>query len=127
MRKGEWQPRTTLLSPFDNLIIDRSRAERMFGFRYRMEIYVPPAKRRFGPYALPILLGDRFIGQIDAATDRARGRLVLNRIHLERGNSIDAHSRRQVARAIEDLATFSGASDVDLRGPLPDGWRRAFG
>jgi uncharacterized protein YcaQ len=45
---GVWQPRTTLLSPFDNLIIDRKRTRRMFGFDYAMEIYVPAAKRRYG-------------------------------------------------------------------------------
>ncbi len=62
---GAWQPRTTLLSPFDNLIADRARTETLFDFDFRIEIYVPKEQRKYGYYVLSILHGDRLIGRIE--------------------------------------------------------------
>ncbi|MFN2625566.1 MAG: winged helix-turn-helix domain-containing protein, partial [Mycobacteriales bacterium] len=73
LERGDWHPRTTLLSPFDNLIRDRERTEMLWGFRFRLEIYTPPAKREFGYFVLPVLDGDELVGRADAARDRARG------------------------------------------------------
>jgi uncharacterized protein YcaQ len=124
LEAGDWQPRTTLLSPFDNLLINRERTERLFGFRFRLEIYVPKAARRHGYYVLPVLHGDRFIGRVDPALDRKRGRLVVHAVHAEPG--APASAGPAVAAALQDLAAWLGADGVDLDQPPPAVWRTAF-
>jgi uncharacterized protein len=124
LEAGDWRPRTTLLSPFDNLIIDRERTRRLFGFHFRMEIYVPRAARRYGYYVLPVLHGDRLIGRVDPAMDRRRGRLVVNAVHAE--PDAPAAAGPAVAGALEDLAAFLGADGVELRQPPPERWRGGF-
>jgi len=113
LRRGEWRPQTTLLSPFDNLIADRDRTERLFDFRYRIEIYTPAAKRQYGYYVMPILQGDRLIGRVDPKMDRQAKRLTINAIHLEPGVVFAGETRAAIEMAVESLATFLGATSVD--------------
>ena len=100
--------RTTLLSPFDRLIHDRDRAERLWGFRYRMEIYVPKAKREYGYFVLPILRGERLVGRIDPEYDRRERVLRVNRIYPEPGGDLAG-----LDEALESLARFLGAEGIE--------------
>jgi uncharacterized protein len=77
--------RTTFLSPFDRLIHDRARAEALWAFNYRLEMYVPKAKREYGYYVLPILRGDRIVGRIDPVWDRSTKQLTVNGTWWETG------------------------------------------
>jgi len=104
--------RTTLLSPFDNLIIQRDRTEKLFGMRYRMEIYVPKHLRVRGFWAMPILHRNELIGTVDPKMDREHERLEVLRLHLERDAPRDRSTRRAIEDAVEDLAAFVGATDV---------------
>jgi uncharacterized protein YcaQ len=70
-----WQPRTTLLGPFDPLVADRDRALKLFDFRFKLEIYIPVAKREYGYYVLPILVGDQLVGRVEPRFDRKTGEL----------------------------------------------------
>lgn len=123
---ADWQPRTTLLSPFDNLICDRARTETLFDFAYRIEIYTPPARRRYGYYVLPILHGARLIGRIDPAFDRRQRRLSVNAVHAEPDAPMTAATGRAVAAAVADLAAFLGATDIAYTDRVPAAWRRAL-
>jgi uncharacterized protein YcaQ len=122
---GEWSPRTTLLSPFDNLIIDRKRTRRMFGIDYTMEIYVSAAKRRYGYYAMPVLYGDQLVARVDAAMNREAGRLSIKKITVEAGCD-DGQVARATREAITGLATFLRAGAIDYDGTLPSRWRRTL-
>ncbi len=123
---GGWQPRTTLLSPFDNLICDRARTQVLFGFDYRIEIYVPPAQRRHGYYVMPILHKDRLIGRVDQKMDRSKGRLDVHAVYAEPDAPRSPDTARAVAGAIEDLAAFLGAREIAYGRRLPPAWRRAL-
>ena len=111
-RRHATPERTTLLSPFDNLIINRTRTEVLFGMRYRMEIYVPKHLRVRGFWAMPIVHNAELIGTVDPRVDRERDRLEVQRLHLERDAPRDHSTRRAVQAAIEDLASFVGATEV---------------
>jgi uncharacterized protein len=115
-----WKPRTTLLSPFDQLIHDRERTRRLFGFDFRLEIYVPAARRRHGYFVMPVLHGDRLVGRVDPSYDRRRNTLVVNAVHAEPGAPGDAGE--PLAAAIRDLAGWLGAASTELRGRLPRAW-----
>lgn len=118
-----WEPRTTFLSPFDNLICNRKRTQLLFDFSYQSEIYTPKDKRRFGYYVMPILHADRLIGRIDPALNRAQHTLVINAIHIEPDVPISSEMGQAVANAIEELAHFLNATVINYGQQVPQEWK----
>ena len=115
-----------LLSPFDPVVWFRPRAERLFGFRYRIEIYVPAEKREYGYYVLPFLLGEGLVGRVDVKADRAGGRLLARGVFAEEGVDRERVGA-ELAVELERLADFLGLEEVVVgrRGNLAAALRAA--
>lgn len=105
---------TTLISPFDNLIIARRRTEALFDFDFKMEIYVPAGLRQYGYYVLPILHRDRLVGRVDLRRDRGLDRLVAVAVHGESGAPAGAEVGRGIRDALHRLAEFVGVGEVEV-------------
>lgn len=105
-----FEGRTAILSPFDRLVSDRRRLLDLFGFDYRLEIYIPPAKRRWGYYVLPVLHGTRLIGRVDAKADREKSLLRVPALHLEANTG--AKDIAAVHGELQELTTWLGLDKV---------------
>lgn len=110
--------RIRVLSPFDPLIRDRARAERLFGFFYRIEVFVPEAKREYGYYVFPLLEGDRLIGRIDMKANRKAQTLDVKRLWLEKGMKASTGRLEKLDAELLRLAKFTGVERVTYG----DGW-----
>ncbi len=107
-----WEPRVSLLSPFDNLFCDRARTKLVFNFDYTIEIYTPRSKRKYGYYVLPILYGDEFIGRVDPLMDRKNEKLLIKAVYVEPHARKGKDVSREIWDSVEQLSEFLGAKDV---------------
>ena len=121
-----WEPRMSLLAPFDNLLGVRERTRRLFGFDYVLEQFLPKGKRKFGTYVLPIVWGDRFIGRIDPLMDRRNDKLLINSVHAERGAPTDEEISSKIGETIAHLGEFLGAKDVVYTSRVPKAWKKSL-
>jgi len=112
--------RLRVLNPFDPALRDRKRAERLFGFHYRIEVFVPEAKRQYGYYVFPLLEGDRLVGRIDMKARRAEDRLLVRALWPERGTRFGKGRLKRLEAELDRVARLSGCSRVDFE----DGWQR---
>ena len=107
--------RLRILNPFDPVIRDRARLQRLFGFEYTIEIFLPAAKRRWGYYVYPLLEADRFVGRIELRADRTAGTLTLERIWPEDGVMWSAAREARLASELERMARFIGLTEIVWR------------
>lgn len=107
-------PRIRLLSPFDPILRDRRRTQRLFGFDYRFEAFVPEAQRRHGYYVLPILEGERLVGRLDPKLHREQGRLEVRALWWEPGVRESKGRRAALEAALDRLARLVGAETWSL-------------
>ena len=100
-----------MLSPFDPIVWNRSRTARLWGFEYRIEIYVPASKRVYGYYVLPVLDGERLVARLDLKTDRSAGALRVLGAYAEPGVDRDPLAER-LRPHLAELARFVGVDEV---------------
>ncbi len=105
--------RTALLSPLDRLVMDRRRLTELFAFDYQLEMYKPAARRRWGYWAMPVLVGDRLVGKLDATADVRAGVLRVAALHLD--VDLTTAERADVEQEVTDLATWLELDLVDRR------------
>jgi uncharacterized protein YcaQ len=110
---------TTLLSPFDPVVWDRARALELFGFEYRIEVYTPAARRRYGYYSLPILHEGALVGRLEAKAHRKQGLFEVKAIHLEPDVPESEGLVEGLAGALRGCASWHGTPEVVVRRSAP--------
>ena len=119
---GELRPSlTTLLSPFDPVVWDRARASELFGFEYRIEVYTPAARRRYGYYSLPILHRGGLVGRLDAKAHRKEGLFEVRALYLEPGVPATEDLVAGLAGALRGCAEWHGTPEISVRRSDPPG------
>jgi uncharacterized protein len=106
---------TTLLSPFDPVVWDRARASELFGFEYRIEVYTPAARRRYGYYSLPILHRGALVGRLDAKAHRKEGLFEVRALHLEPGVPAAEDLVSELGGALRGCADWHGTPEILVR------------
>jgi len=106
--------RLRIVNPFDPIARDRVRAKRLFDFDYKIEIYTPAAKRKYGYYVYPMLEGDKFVGRIEIRADRDAGVLRVEKLWPERGISFGAGRIDRLKAEVERMARFVETPEIEL-------------
>lgn len=106
------EPDLRLISPFDSMVFNRKRLERFFNFEYRIEIYVPEPKRRYGYYVFPMLFGDEFVGRVDLKADRSRSVLHAKSVHFEAG--WESQAQQPLLAELERMAQWLRLDSVQV-------------
>jgi len=117
---------TTLLSPFDPVVWDRARALELFGFDYKIEVYTPAARRRYGYYSLPILHDGDLVGRLDAKAHRKEGLFEVKAVHLEPGVPVSEELVASLAGALRECAAWHGTPEVQVRRSAPQELAKAL-
>lgn len=110
------KPRLHILSPFDNMVIQRDRLKFLFGYEYTIECYVPAPKRRFGYFSLPVVWDERFVGRLDAKARRSERCLDIRALHLEAGHRVNEEFLSALAMALRRFAKFNRCERVEISG-----------
>lgn len=118
--------RIRILSPFDNLIIQRKRLEELFGFSYTLECYVPKDKRKVGYFSLPLLLGTNFVGQADLKVERKTRVLWIKNLVWEDHKRKQDALWRALAKSLQEFAAFNECEKIDSEVELPAGIKDVF-
>lgn len=108
------------MSPFDSLVWERSRTERLFDFHYRLEVYTPAHKRVYGYYVLPFLYRERIAARLDLRAERALGQLAVHAVHAQPGQ-MDEQGYQALAGNLLRLAAWLGLERVQLNCPRTEG------
>jgi hypothetical protein len=113
-KTGKKQSHVFILSPFDNLMIQRQRIKNLFDFDYSLECYVPAPKRKFGYFTLPILWGDNFVGRLDSKADRKKKTFIIHKLAFESiAKDLDSFFPA-FAKKLADLARFNKCEKIQL-------------
>ena len=103
-----------ILSPFDNLIIQRKRLKTLFNYDFQVEFYLPESKRKYGYFCMPVLWGDKFIGRVDAKADRSIKTLIIKNFFMETKNKLTEEFNSEFQQELHKLAIFTGCEKVQL-------------
>lgn len=119
----DWESNLKLISPFDNIINVRERAERLFDFKYSLEQFLPREKRKYGTYVLPVLWKDKLVARIDAKLEKEEHALNIISAYAEPGFAKEMEIPDRLSDLLTDFAPFVGAERINAGKNMPDGWR----